>query len=351
MKKLIKITKKFLIREYVKNQKTMQQIADMLGCSTKPVRDALKRYNIKTNSNYRSKWDKILTKKFLIKKYSKNRKSPTEIANKVGCSNVTVITYLRKFNIPIRTQSESMKGNIPWNKGIAKKHYCKEPKCKNEVSDSRSKRCRKCQNKFRKGKNHPMYGKKNPNLSKVMKGRTPWNKGTAKKNKCIDCGKETKLYTADRCNDCWKIWIKNPENNAGFIDGRCSKKYYCKEKKCNNEITYYTWKYGDKRCEDCYHKFNRGKNHHSYIEGLDREYGAEFDSHLKEQIRFRDGYKCQECGCSQLENAKQLDVHHIDYNKKNCKYNNLISLCKSCHPKTNYNRKHWKQHFQTKVKV
>ena len=80
------------------------------------------------------------------------------------------------------------------------------------------------------------------------------------------------------------------------------------------------------------------------------EYGAGFDDILKEQVRFRDHYKCQKCGCSQLENGRQLDCHHIDYNKKNHNINNLISLCISCHMKTNYNRDFWKDYFKIEIK-
>jgi len=75
------------------------------------------------------------------------------------------------------------------------------------------------------------------------------------------------------------------------------------------------------------------------------EYGREFDSSLKEQIRFKGNYKCQVCGCSQLENGRQLDCHHIDYNKKNAKLNNLIALCRKCHSKTNNNREYWEKYF------
>jgi|GEM_PF-6102559 len=42
------------------------------------------------------------------------------------------------------------------------------------------------------------------------------------------------------------------------------------------------------------------------VSGDTTEYGSEFDNILREQIRFRSNYKCQECGCSQLENGKQL---------------------------------------------
>jgi len=75
------------------------------------------------------------------------------------------------------------------------------------------------------------------------------------------------------------------------------------------------------------------------------EYGAEFDSALKEKIRFKDKYKCKICGCTQVENSRQLDIHHIDYDKKNNSLMNLIALCISCHMKTNYNRKYWRQYF------
>ena len=74
-------------------------------------------------------------------------------------------------------------------------------------------------------------------------------------------------------------------------------------------------------------------------------YPRQFDSNLKESIRLRDNYKCRNCGCSQLENGSMLDVHHIDYDKNNCLYNNLLSLCDSCHPKTNGNREYWKKYF------
>ena len=79
------------------------------------------------------------------------------------------------------------------------------------------------------------------------------------------------------------------------------------------------------------------------IRGENSEYGKEFTNQLKEQVRFRDKYKCKLCGCSQLENGKKLDVHHIDYDKKNNNPINLISLCVKCHRKTNWNREYWRK--------
>ena len=88
----------------------------------------------------------------------------------------------------------------------------------------------------------------------------------------------------------------------------------------------------------------KGKEHPCWQNGKSfEEYGSEFDNNLKEQVRFRDKYKCQLCGCTQLENGRQLDCHHKDYDKKNNDINNLISLCKSCHLKTNHNRNYWER--------
>jgi len=68
-------------------------------------------------------------------------------------------------------------------------------------------------------------------------------------------------------------------------------------------------------------------------------YGREFNKELKAQIRTRDNCQCQIC--YEFENGRCHDVHHIDYDKKNNAPENLITLCQSCHRKTNFNRTHW----------
>lgn len=75
-------------------------------------------------------------------------------------------------------------------------------------------------------------------------------------------------------------------------------------------------------------------------------YGIEFNNDLKEVIRNRDRRKCFICEKTELESKRKLSVHHIDYNKKNNKLDNLISLCKKCHGKTNGRRKYWANYFK-----
>ena len=62
---------------------------------------------------------------------------------------------------------------------------------------------------------------------------------------------------------------------------------------------------------------------------------------LKESIRTRDHHSCQLCDVKQEKLLKKLDVHHIDYDKKNLDPKNLISLCRRCHIRTNDNREKW----------
>ncbi|MBA7658953.1 hypothetical protein ES703_66916 [subsurface metagenome] len=90
-----------------------------------------------------------------------------------------------------------------------------------------------------------------------------------------------------------------------------------------------------------------GKNNSHWRGGKSFElYGSEFNDALKEQIRERDNYQCQLCWVYQKESSRSLDVHHIDYNKKNNYKRNLVSLCVSCHAKTNVNRDEWEAYFK-----
>lgn len=89
-----------------------------------------------------------------------------------------------------------------------------------------------------------------------------------------------------------------------------------------------------------------GENSGNWQGGVSFEpYGIEFNDELKRQIRNRDNHTCQECHRMEEQLYCALDVHHIDYNKKNNSPENLISLCRSCHIKTNFSREDWIEYF------
>jgi hypothetical protein len=80
-------------------------------------------------------------------------------------------------------------------------------------------------------------------------------------------------------------------------------------------------------------------------------YPEEWRETFKEGIRQRDNYTCQKCGKLQSELTgfhKKLVVHHIDYDKSNLNPENLITLCRNCHVKTNTNREYWTNYFNNK---
>ncbi|MFH0806015.1 MAG: hypothetical protein V1901_04020 [Patescibacteria group bacterium] len=228
-----------------------------------------------------------------------------------------------------------------------KKYFCLD--CKKEISGYRIKRCRSCAQK-------KYYSEKGHNI----------------KCNCCACKAKRKEY----------IGVSNPnygrgENvkgskNGRWIDGRYLKKHYCidcEKRGIKTEITCQTATRGNRRCNKCCRKkenlsietINKlrkrwgGKNNPRYIHGNGyAPYPLEFNEDLKEKIRKRDNYECQNCGVTEEEYlavvGSVLSIHHIDYDKTNCKEDNLITTCRKCNNKANLNRECWKIFYGSLVK-
>ena len=182
------------------------------------------------------------------------------------------------------------------------------------------------------GEKHPLFGKhhteevkerlRDINLNKhsspkteFKKGLIPWNRN---KKLPQSCGENHPNWQGGiiPCIDC----------------GTLEKSHYAK------------------RCFECGIKFYKGENSWLWKGGL-YKYPSEFNKALKGFIRRRDNWKCQKCGAPQEEFINKLPVHHIDYDKNNCGYENLITLCKLCNTKVNSKREYWKNYFQQKMEV
>lgn len=80
----------------------------------------------------------------------------------------------------------------------------------------------------------------------------------------------------------------------------------------------------------------RGEHNGAWQGGITHDpYDGLFTDELKSAIRKRDKFSCAICW------KRGFDVHHIDYNKLNSDSSNLITLCRSCHAQTNFNREKW----------
>ena len=202
----------------------------------------------------RLKYKEILTKQFLIKHYINQTQSLLEIAELIKCNPVTIMNYLRKYNIKsrkpvIRTFKNS--SNYIDNKNNVN-HYCIEFGCNNRISYNN------------------------------------WNSGTKKCRSCASKGK----------------------NNGNYKNGCKSKKYYCKI--CKNKINYHTALYGSGLCVKCGNigRFKGSKhwNWQNNKTSLAKSIRAliEYKNWRKEVFK-RDDYTCQECDKTKC----YVEAHHI----------------------------------------
>jgi hypothetical protein len=89
----------------------------------------------------------------------------------------------------------------------------------------------------------------------------------------------------------------------------------------------------------------RGEETPNWHGGLSYQpYTIDWTETLRRSIRERDNYLCRLCGKQQGDFSH--DIHHIDYDKKNCNPDNLITLCNICHGKTNKRRNYWINFFR-----
>lgn len=81
----------------------------------------------------------------------------------------------------------------------------------------------------------------------------------------------------------------------------------------------------------------RGKNNPAWKGGVaDWDYSHDWKS-ICRQIKDRDKWTCQFCSKTKKRWGHSLHVHHIDEDKTNNDFNNLISLCSECHAQSHNN--------------
>jgi len=187
------------------------------------------------------------------------------------------------------------------------------------------------------------------------KGNIPWNKNKKGLQEAWNKGKKSSKETIEKLKKSligkifssgWKhTQSAKDKNRIAHLGKKCSKETREKMSKAHKGHVGYTK--GMKFTNETKRKMSeshKGEKCNWWQGGKSfEEYSVDWVVTLKRSIRERDHYTCQLCNKEQGDEA--LSVHHIDYNKKNCNPDNLISLCRSCHSKTNNNRKDWIDYF------
>ena len=160
------------------------------------------------------------------------------------------------------------------------------------------------------------------------KGQIPWNKGKKGFQKDPKKGLTYEEYYGE---DRAKVVRKN------LSTAKTGKKINFSEaslklfgEKCKEMNTMDRTGIGAKISKALMGKFKGDKNPN--WRGGRTEYEG-FDEVIKEIVRKRFNRCCVVCGKTEKENGRKLDVHHIDHNKKNSSYYNLVALCHHCHIK------------------
>lgn len=109
-----------------------------------------------------------------------------------------------------------------------------------------------------------------------------------------------------------------------------AKRMKCCSKSCSNEMR---------------SSLMRGDGNPNWSGGLSRlPYPWDFRETSKKVIQ-RDGFICQNPGCDVTD--ERLTTHHINYDKQDCRQENLICLCSSCNSKANFGRHKWKKFYES----
>ena len=129
-----------------------------------------------------------------------------------------------------------------------------------------------------------------------------------------------------------------------YINAKQKLEYICPNGH-RHSMNWNSWQRGH-RCPTCFFINNTGSGNHNWKGGISKEpYCQDWDKDLKEFIKERDGYKCMNPYCLS-KNPEDLTVHHINYNKKSCGAENLITVCRSCNSRANTNRKWHKDWYK-----
>jgi len=351
------VEKEKLVNLYCEQKKSSGELAKIFNVSKRTALNWLKFYNIPRRKPSESL--KIFYKNNKAYFYGKKHKEETKLK-----------LSLAKINKYVKSKNPNWKGGkfikckncgkeiwrTPYQLKKWKIFYCSK-ECRKEYYKKKKPKCKYCGKIINKKANKKFCDfecYRNYKLNDVYELNC---KCCDKKIRIIKWRYEKSKYKlffcSNKCKGKYFSKEKNPNYGNHQIKLEVRKGKYVKCYNCDNLI--YTKPCEVKEiekgkkvfcCWDCKVEYERGENASNWKGGLSFIiYPREFNYYLKNKIRKRDKYICQKCGIKQDKLNKKLDIHHIDYIKSNISSDNLVSLCRSCHGKTFFNREYWKEYF------
>ena len=195
-------------------------------------------------------------------------------------------------------------------------------------------------------------------LGRVVAGNLNpnWKGGLIAKS-CVRCGelfsvKYGRRNSAKMCSlDCWNAHQKATPGANGVVPWAIVTKL-CEY--CAHEFSVQRSHAKRMRCcsRPCSYKLRRahmsGEGNPNWAGGVSRlPYAWDF-RYISRRIIEAAGGVCQNPRCAGID--QRMTTHHIDYDKSNNEYGNLIALCSSCNSKANFGRDRWRE-FYVKIKV
>lgn len=172
------------------------------------------------------------------------------------------------------------------------------------------------------GEKHPFYGKHHSEetrkqMSVKRKGKKPWNIGKSGTNLGKTFSEEHKQ--------------KIGASNRGKTRSEETRRKISKSHKGLQSL----------------------EKHPMWKGGISFEpYCPKFNFEFKERVRRFFNFTCQMCGHVWQEGEKRLSVHHVNYDKMVC-CNDVkplfVTVCHTCHVKTQFNREYWEEVFTNKI--
>ena len=232
----------WLREQYVEKKLSTLEIADKCGCSDVTISNWLKKHGIAARSGGRPLSDKRLTaEEWLREQYAEKRRSTLDIAEQCECSSRTVNYWLTKHGIETRSQNP-----IP-DQRLADEEWLRE-----------------------------QYVEKRRTSADIAE----------------QCGCHSRTVIE---------WMKRHGIESRNVSGA----------------------------------------NHPKWNGGEIPYGPGWNDSKRRQVRERDGYECADCGTTQAEHKAKYDqklhVHHLikarnidDAEERNAS-ENLLTLCRDCH--------------------